>query len=57
MSKEPQPPLKGLIGPYHFGQLANIEDPMEVQNDVEESNDVLDPANEDDEYGLHYIID
>ena len=40
MSKEPQPSLKGLIGPYHFGELVDIEDPMEEQNDVEESNDV-----------------
>jgi hypothetical protein len=33
MSKESQPPLKGLFGNYHFEQLANIQDPMEELND------------------------
>ena len=44
MSKEPQPPLKGLIGPDHFRQIM-------------ESKDVPDSANQDDEFGLHDIID
>jgi hypothetical protein len=29
MSKKPQVPLGGLIGNDHFGELADIKDPME----------------------------
>jgi hypothetical protein len=60
MSKEPQPPLKGLFGKDHFGQLADIKDPMEekndpmeAQNDVQENDDV--PI-EDDEFGIYMIL-
>lgn len=52
MSKEPQPSLKGLIRHDHFGQLADIEDLMEEINDVEESNDVPEPTNEDDFWSI-----
>ena len=36
MSKEPQPPLGGVFGNEHFGDLADIEDPMEEDIDVPE---------------------
>jgi len=34
MSKEPQPPLRGVFGNDHFGHLADIEDQMEEDIDV-----------------------
>jgi len=34
VSKEPQPPLRGVFGNYHFGHLADIEDQMEEDIDV-----------------------
>ena len=36
MSKEPQPPLGGVFGKEHFGDLTDIEDPMEEDIDVPE---------------------
>ena len=47
MSKEPQVPLWGLIRKNHFGELADIkelmeeqDDTMEAQNDVQEDDNV-----------------
>jgi hypothetical protein len=61
MSKEPQPPLKGLFGNDHFGQLADIKDPMEEENDpMEAHNDVQendDVPVENDEFGIYDIVD
>ena len=34
MSKDPQPPLGGMFGKEHFGNLAYIEIPMEEDIDV-----------------------
>ena len=34
MSKEPQSPLGGMFGKGYFGNLADIEDPMEDDMDV-----------------------
>jgi hypothetical protein len=34
ISKEPQPPLKGLSQNDIFGQPADIQNPMEEKNDV-----------------------
>ena len=34
MSKEPQPPLGGILGDEHFGHLADIEDTMEEDIDI-----------------------
>jgi hypothetical protein len=31
LSKEPQVPLGGMIGKDHFGELADIKEPMEEQ--------------------------
>ena len=41
LSKEPQVPLGGMIGKDHFGELADIKEPMEEQNDtMEAENDI-----------------
>jgi hypothetical protein len=41
MSKKPQVTLGGLNGKDHFGELADIKDPMEEKNDTMEAhNDV-----------------
>ena len=34
MSKEPEPPLGGMLGNEHFGHLADVEDPMEKDIDI-----------------------
>ena len=34
MSKEPQSPLKWMIGNDHFGHFAEVTDPMEENNEV-----------------------
>jgi hypothetical protein len=61
MSKEPQLPLKGLIGKDHFGELVDIKDPMEEKNDtMEAQNDVEADDNlsvENDEFGIYDIVD
>ena len=45
-SKEPQVPLGGMIGNDHFGELADIKEPMEEQNDtMEAQNDVEEDDN------------
>ena len=54
MSKEPQVPLAGLLGKDHFGELANIKDPMEAHNDVQENDDV---SLENDEFEIYDIVD
>ena len=36
MSKEPQPLLGGVFGKEHFGDLADIEDPIDEDIDVPE---------------------
>ena len=38
MSKEPQPPLGGMLENQHIGYLAHIEDPMEEDIDVSEES-------------------
>ena len=35
-TKEPQPPLYGMIGKWHFGRLADMKDPLEYENDENE---------------------
>ena len=34
MSKELQPPLKGMFGNDHFGHFTEVEDPMKENNEV-----------------------
>ena len=36
MSKEPQPPLGGMLGKKHFAHLVDIEDLMEEDTDIPE---------------------
>ena len=61
MSKEPQVPLGWMIGKDHFGELADIKDPMEEHNDtMETQNDVEEDDNvsvENDEFGIYDIVD
>jgi hypothetical protein len=61
LSKEPQVPLGGVIGKDHFGELANIKEPMEEQNDtMEAQNDIEEHNNvsiENDEFGIYDIVD
>eukprot|EP01018_Ginkgo_biloba_P028978 Gb_03516 [translate_table: standard] len=65
-SMEPQPPLGNLIGKEHYGELANIEDPLSrsivvtIPNSIEEvvgSMHEIDPTPFDDEQGLLDYID
>ena len=43
-AKEPQPPLYGMIGKGHFGRFADIEDPLEDDNDQNEVENVAEEA-------------
>jgi hypothetical protein len=61
LSKEPPVPLGGMIGNDHFGELADIKEPMEeqndtmeAQNDIEEEDDV---SVEHDEFEIYDIVD
>ena len=56
MSKEPQPPLGGVLGKDHFGHLADIEDPMEEEIVVPEESQAPDNSNLDEEFGMHDIL-
>eukprot|EP01018_Ginkgo_biloba_P038480 Gb_37443 [translate_table: standard] len=64
-SMEPQPPLGNLIGKEHYGELANIEDPLSrsivvIPDSIEEvvgSMHEIDPTPFDDEQGLLDYID
>eukprot|EP01018_Ginkgo_biloba_P036654 Gb_17912 [translate_table: standard] len=64
-SMETQPPLGNLIGKEHYGELANIEDPlsrsiMVILDSIEEvvgSMHEIDPTPFDDEQGLLDYID
>jgi hypothetical protein len=61
LSKEPQVPLGGMIRKDHFGELADIKESMEEQNDtMEAQNDVEEDDNvsvENDEFGIYDIVD
>jgi hypothetical protein len=56
LSKESHVPLGGMIGNGHFGELVDIKEPMEEQNDtMEAQNDVDEDDNvstENDEFGI-----
>ena len=62
-TKEPQPPLDGMIGNTYFGTFTNIEDPLEEENDETEANNenIVENDNndtlEDEEFVLHDILD
>ena len=57
MSKEPQPPLRGVFGNDHFGHLADIEYQMEEDIDVPEEIQALENSNVDEEFGMHDIVE
>ena len=57
VSKEPQPPLKGLFGKNYFGQLVEIEDPMEDHTEVPQEIQAPENDDIDEEFGIHDIID
>ena len=42
--KEPQPPLYGMIGKWHFGRFADMKDPLEDENDKNEEENVVEEA-------------
>ena len=57
MSKEPQPPLGGVFGKYHFRHLADIEDPMEKDIAVREERQAPENYNLDEEIDMHDVLD
>jgi hypothetical protein len=61
LSTEHQVPLGGMIGNDHFGELADIKEPMEEKNDtMEAQNDIEEDDNvfvEHDEFGIYDIVD
>ena len=61
LSKDPQVPLWGMIGKDHFGEIADIKETMEEQNDtMEAQNDVEeddDASVEHDKFGIYDIVD
>jgi hypothetical protein len=61
LSKEPQVPLGGIFGKDHFGELVDIKELMEEQNDtMEAQNGVEEDDNvsvENDEFGIYDTID
>ena len=57
MSKEPQTPLKGMFGNDHFGHFAEVEEPMEENNEVQEESQAVENANFDEDFGWHDILD
>jgi len=36
-AKEPQPPLHGMFGKTYIGRFADIEDPLEEENEQKEA--------------------
>ena len=57
MSKEPQPPLGGVFGKEHFGDLPDIEDPMEEDIDVPKEIQPPENPNVDEEFGMDDIVE
>ena len=60
-AKEPQPPLDGMIRKTYIGRFIDIKDPSEEENDQTKAKNIMEKDNdgtiEDEEYGLHDIID
>ena len=59
--KEPQPPLYGMIGKWHFGRFANMKGPLEEENEEIQSRNIVEEENneakEDDKHGFYDIVD
>ncbi len=60
-AKEPQPPLSGMTGKWHFGSFADMKDPWEEENEETEVENIVEEENnealEDDEHALYDIVD
>jgi len=46
-----------VFGKEHFGDLADIEDPMEEDIDVPEEIQAPENSNVDEEFGMHDIVE
>ncbi len=61
MAKELHPPLHGMIRKAYIGRFADIEDPLEEENEQNQVESILEEDNdetvEDEEFGLHDIVD
>ncbi len=40
-AKEPQPPLYGMIGKGNFGRVADMKDPVDVQNEETQEGNIV----------------
>ena len=49
--------LRSVFGNEHFGDLANIEDPMEEDIGVPEEIQAPENSNVDEEFGMHDIVE
>jgi len=60
-AKEPQPPLHGMYGKTYIGRFADIKDPLEEENEQNETENIVEEDNdetlEDEEFGLRDIVD
>ena len=60
-AKEPQPPLHGMFGKTYIGRFADIKDPLEEENEQNETGNIVEEDNdetlEDEEFGLRDIVD
>ena len=60
-AKEPQPPLHGMFGKTYIGSFADIKDPLEEENEKNETENIVEEDNdetlEDKEFGLRHIVD
>ena len=43
-AKEPQPPLYGMIGKWHFGRFTDMKDPLEDDDDQNEEENAVEEA-------------
>jgi len=60
-AKESQPPLHGMFGKTYIGSFADIKDPLEEENEQNETENIVEEDNdetlEDEEFGLRDIVD
>ena len=60
-AKEPRPPLHGMYGKTHIGGFADMKDPLEEENEQNETENIVEEDNdetlEDEEFGLRDIVD
>jgi len=60
-AKKPQPPIHGMFGKTYIGRFADIKDPLEEENEQNETENIVEEGNdetlEDEEFGLRDIVD